>query len=364
MSMRRAMTTLARTSLACAALAAAAAHARAQTAAQWVTFSPASEGFRARMPKEPEVSGLRVTANGIDALGFGYYAAADERTRFVVWSMKGSSAAGPLGVGVPAGAFHTGGTPYLDAVDELAWELIVTPELRRLAGEKVSPRRMAEMDLGMAYRGEFVLSGLPARQFSVGLEKERGLVYVTAEGPQVYVVAALGADAEDPRLKLFLDSFALNSAPPSPKLGDGDARGGIGVGTGAGTGTGGGIGPGFGPGRGGNDGGAGGGGGDAPVDYSRTFKSIEVTKRAVITAKPEPGFTEQARKFNVTGTVRLRAVLSSTGEVRNVSVVKSLPHGLTAKAVNAAIQIRFVPAEKDGHRVSQYVLLEYNFNIY
>jgi len=87
-------------------------------------------------------------------------------------------------------------------------------------------------------------------------------------------------------------------------------------------------------------------------------------KKALITFKPEPGFTEEARKNNVTGVVRLRAILHASGGVQNISVVKGLPDGLTEKAISAARQIRFTPAEKDGRSVSQYVVLEYNFNIY
>ena len=145
-------------------------------------------------------------------------------------------------------------------------------------------------------------------------------------------------------------------------MGNGD-RGGMGPGSGTG------YGPGNGYNTGGGDaheggGGPGGGGGGAPEDYHRTFKQNEVTRKAVITVKPEPGFTEEARKNNVTGTVRLRAVLAASGSVQGISVVKGLPDGLTEKAIAAAKQIRFTPAEKDGRAVSQYVLLEYNFNIY
>jgi hypothetical protein len=50
--------------------------------------------------------------------------------------------------------------------------------------------------------------------------------------------------------------------------------------------------------------------------------------------------------------------------VQGISVVKGLPDGLTERAISAAKQIRFTPAEKDGRTVSQYVTLEYNFNIY
>ena len=105
-------------------------------------------------------------------------------------------------------------------------------------------------------------------------------------------------------------------------------------------------------------------GGAVPADDDRPFRQSEVTKKAVITFKPEPGFTEWARRFNVTGVVRLRAILHSSGEMRNISVVKTLPHGLTGKSLAAARQMRFEPAQKDGRAVSQYVVLEYNFNIY
>ena len=160
-----------------------------------------------------------------------------------------------------------------------------------------------------------------------------------------------------------------NSTATVPSSGPGTGGG---MGTGSGGGMGSGDGTGLGPGRGYNTGGGdaheggggrgGGGGGD--VDYSRPFKQTEVTRKALITFKPEPGFTEDARKNNVTGVVRLRAILHASGSVQSISVVKGLPDGLTEKAIAAARQIRFTPAEKDGHAVSQYIVLEYNFNIY
>ena len=162
-----------------------------------------------------------------------------------------------------------------------------------------------------------------------------------------------------------------NSNATAPSSGPGKGGG---MGDGAGGGMGPGEGTGLGPGRGGNTGGGdrndggggpgGGGGGGSTIDYSRPFKQSDVTQRALITYKPEPGFTEEARRNNVTGIVRLRAVLSASGEVMNISIVKGLPDGLTEKAITAARQIKFRPAQKDGRTVSQYVVLEYNFNIY
>ena len=102
----------------------------------------------------------------------------------------------------------------------------------------------------------------------------------------------------------------------------------------------------------------------APVDYTRPFKHSEVTKRALITYKPEPGYTEEARTKGVEGVVRLRAVLDVSGSVTNISVVDGLPDGLTEKAIAAATQVRFKPAEKDGRVVSQYVVFEYYFTIH
>ena len=100
------------------------------------------------------------------------------------------------------------------------------------------------------------------------------------------------------------------------------------------------------------------------IDYSRTFTIKEVTKRAVITLKPEPQFPEEARKNGVTGEVMLHIVLGSNGSVTNIVPVKRLPDGLTESAIAAAKQIQFIPAEKDGRRVSQFVTVAYNFNIY
>jgi TonB family protein len=333
--------TLTRLPLALLAVSLCACAAAAQTTLEWILLSPAGEGFTARAPRQPVSTPQRVRANGLDASGLRYAAAPDDATTFVVWSMKGSHAGGQLGGGDRAIKTSYGVAPFLDTAGELAWELLVTPEFARLEQKGVTGARLAELEVGMTYVREFEVSGLPAREYAVRLERERGHVYVCSEGAQVYVVAALGADG-DARLRRFVDSFALKSIPPeTPRVGAGDA-----VGTGRGTGTGTGT------------------GGDAPVDYGRPFKQSEVTQKALLTFKPEPGFTEWGRKFNVTGVVRLRAILHSSGELRAISVVKGLPHGLTERSIAAARQIRFEPAQKDGRAVSQYVVLEYHFNIY
>jgi TonB family protein len=89
-----------------------------------------------------------------------------------------------------------------------------------------------------------------------------------------------------------------------------------------------------------------------------------VTTKARVISKPEAGYTEDARKNQITGTVVLKAIFSSSGQVTSITAVKPLPYGLTEKAIAAARSIKFVPAVKDGHNVSQYMQLEYTFNLY
>ena len=99
-------------------------------------------------------------------------------------------------------------------------------------------------------------------------------------------------------------------------------------------------------------------------DYNRIFNGRETTQKARVLEKAEPTYTASARKFGVTGRVVLRAVFSKTGEVTNLHVVSKLPHGLTQRAIEAARAIRFEPAMKDGHPVSMWMELQYNFNLY
>lgn len=147
-----------------------------------------------------------------------------------------------------------------------------------------------------------------------------------------------------------------------------------GVGTNQGPGIGEGNGPGFGPGNKGNMGGndkgpgcCGGGGspGNNPNDdINRIFKQTEVNVRARVVSKPEPQYTEEARRNQITGTVILSVIFSRTGQVTNIRPLQTLCCGLTEKAIVAARQIRFVPATRSGQTVSVYMQLEYNFNLY
>jgi len=103
---------------------------------------------------------------------------------------------------------------------------------------------------------------------------------------------------------------------------------------------------------------------ESATDYNSVFSTKEVDSKVRILSKPEPQYTEAARKNQVAGVVVLRAVFSSNSSVTNVSVIRGLPDGLSERAIAAARQIKFVPATKDGHPVSMWMQLEYNFNLY
>lgn len=200
-------------------------------------------------------------------------------------------------------------------------------------------------------KGEVSLGGFSGREYeSPGGSRVLTRVYRGKRHAYLVWARALGEDNPYPRR--FMDSFRLEEKPSGQPIADDGP-----------------VPPYNPPPQGGATQPAGDGGPDKrPTPDARPpdgpFAAKEVAFKAIIVYKPEPGFTKEARQDNVTGVVRLRAVLASDGKVKGVSVVKPLPSGLTEKAIEAARHILFFPAQKDGHAVSQYVVFEYNFNIY
>ena len=98
---------------------------------------------------------------------------------------------------------------------------------------------------------------------------------------------------------------------------------------------------------------------DGPGDPTATAGPPDDKVRLL--SKPEPSYTYEARANKIAGTVILKVVFTSKGTVENIRVVRGLPNGLTERAIEAAKKITFVPATKDGHAVSMWMQLEYNF---
>jgi protein TonB len=145
-------------------------------------------------------------------------------------------------------------------------------------------------------------------------------------------------------------------APDLPNISSnnfGNPLAGLGIpsaGNGIGTGIGSGRGPGVGPGSGGGFGGGAykiGGGVSAPVPVFR----------------PEPEYSEEARKAKWQGAVLLQLVVDENGVPQEIKVVRSLGLGLDQKAIEAVQKWRFKPGLKDGKPVPVSANIEVNFRL-
>ena len=76
------------------------------------------------------------------------------------------------------------------------------------------------------------------------------------------------------------------------------------------------------------------------------------------------GGTQSYGQVGMSHASSMRSIPVTMPAVTNIRTVSGLPYGLTEKAIAAAHQIKFVPATKDGHQVSMWMQLEYNFNLY
>lgn len=98
-------------------------------------------------------------------------------------------------------------------------------------------------------------------------------------------------------------------------------------------------------------------------ETEQIYSTKAVDTPAVTGAKAKPGYTRDARRNGVQGYVILKVVVSASGEIKRVKVVRRLPFGLTENAIRAACKLEFKPAAKDGKPVSSWVNLEYVFRL-
>ncbi len=140
----------------------------------------------------------------------------------------------------------------------------------------------------------------------------------------------------------------LQGVPGPPSAGPGFGGGiGSGQGTGIGSGKGGGLGPGEGAGTGGGVYSVG-GNVSAPIPIY----------------KPEPPYSEQARKAKYQGTVVLWVVVNAQGNVTDAQVVKPLGMGLDENALTTVKTWKFKPAMRNGTPVPVRVMVEVSFRLF
>jgi TonB family protein len=164
--------------------------------------------------------------------------------------------------------------------------------------------------------------------------------------PMQAVFAPVAPAAADPRDREGIP------ARPSPAL-ETDSRG-PGNGTGTGSGQGSGLGEGDGSGIGPGSGGGTGGGPYRPgagIEAPRLIKEVR------------PLYTDEARRRGIQGDVVLEVVVTRSGSVDRVSVVRGLGAGLDQNAIAAVKQWKFDPARRQGAAVDVVVEIAVEFTM-
>ena len=186
------------------------------------------------------------------------------------------------------------------------------------------------------FKRDLKIDGLPGKEYTFANEDRRAVTQYLVSEHNIYVFEVCGSALAqtEARITKFLSSVRFAETEPAQALVDGPGN----LWT-------------------------------PPSGYqagapAQVLSGKDVTKKAVVIAKPEPTYTEEARQGQVTGTVVIRCIFSSAGSVGSIKVVSGLEHGLSEQAVFAAKQIKFMPAVKDGQFVSMWIQLEYNFNLY
>jgi TonB family protein len=87
---------------------------------------------------------------------------------------------------------------------------------------------------------------------------------------------------------------------------------------------------------------------DAP---KKKVASDSLTSQVDILSKPRPEYTAEGRALKLEGDVVIDVVFLANGSMQVSNVVSGLGHGLDEAAVQAAQQIKFKPAKRDGEAV-------------
>jgi len=80
--------------------------------------------------------------------------------------------------------------------------------------------------------------------------------------------------------------------------------------------------------------------------------------------RPDPPYSEEARKAKLQGTVTLAIIVDVDGAVHDVHVVKPVGMGLDEKAAETVSTWKFKPAKRNGVPVPVRVLVEVTFRLF
>jgi len=96
--------------------------------------------------------------------------------------------------------------------------------------------------------------------------------------------------------------------------------------------------------------------------FGKPTDSREVTAPRLV-YKVEPEYSEKARLAKFQGTVALRVLVDVDGQPKDLRLIRSLGLGLDEKAVEAVLQWRFNPAQKNGRPFPLCAEIELRFRL-
>ncbi len=105
-------------------------------------------------------------------------------------------------------------------------------------------------------------------------------------------------------------------------------------------------------------------GGTGPGTGEEPLRVGGEVKAPVIINRVEPGYPEAARKARMEGVVILEAIITASGSVEDVKVLKSVNPLLDSSAVRAVQQWRYKPATLNGRAVRVYLTVTVTFNLH
>jgi len=193
---------------------------------------------------------------------------------------------------------------------------------------------------------------LPATQGKLPKIAPRQFTPPSAEvnnpNPKLVMEPTIVVQPDAPLPQITANNYGLPTGIPGPPSNGTGSGGGIGSGRGGGVGSGNGIG--YGPGS-----GMGTGGG--------VYKIGGGVSSPVPIYKPEPEYSEEARKAKFQGSVLLAIVILADGTTTNIRVIRPLGLGLDEKAIEAVQKWKFRPSMKDGRPVAVSANVEVNFRL-
>lgn len=285
---------------------------QAQQPAPWVKFAPVDDFFSVSLPSVPKEESQAASFAGLQVTGK-WYSAGSADASYALWSLVDTNH-----------DVTRDADSYLDAAADLFWEALLMP-----ARDNLPEHRRAQVSV--AYVKELSGKSIPGREYTLTLGDLRGTAQVYVAAQRLMVLLAMDRPGAAWERERFLGSLSFSPSLQAIPRASHETDMGVGVSPGSD------VGP---------------------------FRSSEVEQRARVLSKPEPSYTESARKFGITGSIVLRCVFSYEGQTRDCQVIRRLPHGLTEATLRAARAIKFTPAQKNGKPVSTYMQLDYNFNIY